>query len=169
MCGGILIVVLAVADILPNWLAESYNFPIESLNRFIHWIAVQEDFLFKDISFSKLKVLGTYLLIISLGFLLKNINYRKIAFSLTAISILISIHIYDEFQSSKNELVVFQKSRQTILGYKNGRELKVFKSDTSRNISEEYPLKSYSVKVNSKSYSEEKLPQIFQYKEKTVL
>ena len=169
MCGGILIVAFAIADILPNWLAESYNFLIESLNRFIHWIAVQEDFLFKDISFSTLKVVGTYLLIISLGFLLKNINYRKIAFSLITISILISIYIYDEFQSSKNELVVFQKSRQTILGYKNGRDLKVFKSDTSRNISEEHPLKSYSINVNSKSYSEESLPQIFRFKERNIL
>src|SRR5690554_260602 len=169
MCGGILVVVLAIADILPNWLAESYNFLIETLNGFINWVAVQEDFLFKDISFSALKVLGTYLLIISLGLLLKKMNYTKLIFSLISISVLVSIYIYDELESSQTQFIVFQKSRNSILGYKNGRHLKVFKNDTSRIFSEEYPLKSYRVAVNAKFYSEEKLPEIFQHKKKNIL
>lgn len=169
MCGGILVVVLAIAAILPNWLADSYNFLIETLNGFIHWVAVQEDFLFRDISFSTLKVLGTYFLIISLGLLLKKMNHSKLIFSLITISILVSIYIYDEFESSQAQLIVFQKSRNSILGYKNGRHLKVFKIDTSRSISEEYPIKSYRVAVNAKFYSEEKLPEIFHHKRKNIL
>lgn len=169
MCGGILIVLLASFSILPNWLAESYNFLIEALNGFIHWVAVQDEFLFKEIHFSSLKVLGTYCLIIALALLLKKINYQRIVFSLVAISILISIYIYDEFRLSGNQFVIFQKSKHTLIGYKNGKHLTIFKSDSIANNSETYPLKSFIPSQNIESYSEEKIPPIFRYKNKNIL
>ncbi|SRX54703.1 ComEC/Rec2 family competence protein [Aequorivita sp. CIP111184] len=169
MCGGILIVLLANFNCLPDWLAESYNFLIEGLNGFIHWVAVQDEFLFKNIHFSSLKVLGTYLVIISLGLLFKRINYRRLIIAFFTISVLAAIYIYDELNTSANQLLIFQKSKQTLIGYKNGKNLIVFKSDSTNNISEKYPLKSFRDAVNITSYSEERLPQIFQYKRKNIL
>ncbi len=169
MCGGILIVLLASLDSLPDWLAESYNFLIEGLNGFIHWVAMQDGFLFKNIHFSTLKVVGAYLLIIVLAIFLKKIRYRKLVISVLAVSVFLIIYIYDEFTTSANQLVVFQKSKQTLIGYKNGKNFVVFKSDSTKNISEEYPIKSFQNAINIDSYSEEKLPQIFQYKNKDIL
>jgi len=169
MCGGILIVLLAGLNSLPDWLAELYNFFIEGLNSFIHWVAVQDEFLFKDIHFSTLKVLGAYLLIITLVLFLKKRNYRRLVGSLMAISILILIYIYDEFRNSENQLVVFQKSRQSLIGYKNGKRLMVFKNDTTENSSEMYPIKSFKTAMNINTYSEERLPKLFAYKNKIVL
>ncbi|MBG43938.1 MAG: competence protein [Aequorivita sp.] len=169
MCGGILIVLLASFDSLPNWLADSYNFLIEGLNRFIHWVAVQDEFLFKEIHFSVLKVLGTYLLIIAIALLLKKMNYHRLVISLLAISVLISIYIYDEFSYSGNQLVIFQKSKQTLIAYKNGKHLTVFKSDSISNTSETYPLKSYKIAVNTNSYSEKRIPRLFNYNNRNVL
>ena len=169
MCGGILVVVLALVDLLPQWLADGYNGLIEVLNGFVQWVSVQEDFLFKDISFSTLKVLGTYLLIISLGMLLKNLTYRKLILSMVAISVMVGIYIYDEFNASRTQFIIFQKSRKSILGYKNGKYLKIFQNDTARSFSEEYPVKSYRVAVNAKFYSEEKIPKIFLYNQKNIL
>ncbi|MDC8000197.1 ComEC/Rec2 family competence protein [Aequorivita todarodis] len=176
MCGGILIVILASFEILPNWLAASYNFLIEGLNGFIHWIAVQDEFLFKNIPFSTLKVLGAYLLIIALALFLKpclladrKLNYRRLVVSLLSVSAFIAIYIYDEFRTSANQLIVFQKSKQTLIGYKNGKHLTVFKSDTTKNISEEYPIKSFRSASNIDTYSEEGLPKIFQYKNRKIL
>ena len=169
MCGGILIVLLASFDSLPNWLADSYNFLIEGLNRFIHWVAVQDEFLFKEIHFSVLKVLGTYLLVIAIALLLKKMNYHRLVISLLAISVLISIYIYDEFSYSGNQLVIFQKSKQTLIAYKNGKHLTVFKSDSISNTSETYPLKSYKIAVNTNSYSEKRIPRLFNYNNRNVL
>jgi len=166
MCGGILIVLLASFDSLPNWLADSYNFLIEGLNGFIHWVAVQDEFLFKEIHFSVLKVLGTYLLVIAIALLLKKMNYHRLVISLLAISVLISIYIYDEFRYSGNQLVIFQKSKQTLIAYKNGKHLTVFKSDSISNTSETYPLKSYKIAINTNSYSEKKIPGFFKYNNK---
>ena len=169
MFGGIVIVLLASLDNLPDWLAESYNFLIEGLNGFIHWVAVQDEFLFTDIHFSTLKVVGAYLLIIALGLFLKSMNYRKLVISLLAIAILATIYIYDEFNTSANQFVVFHKNRHTLLGYKKGKDFVLFKSDSAANISEEYPIKSFRNAINIDRYSEEKLPQIFQYKNKDII
>ncbi len=168
MGGGILIVVLASLEILPNWLAESYNFLIEGLNGFIHWVAVQDEFLFKDIHFSALKVLAAYLLIIALALFLKKMNYRRLVVSLLSISAFIAIYIYDEFRTSANQFIVFQKSKQTLIGYKNGTNFTVFKNDSTNNISEEYPIKSFRSAFNIENYFEEKLIKIFQYNNKKI-
>lgn len=169
MCGGILIVILASFEILPDWLATSYNFLIEGLNGFIHWVAIQDEFLFKNIHFSALKVFGAYMLIIVLALFLKKMKYQKLVHALLGFSIFIMIYIYDEFKTSANQLVVFQKSKQTLIGYKNEKNVTVFKSDSTKNISEEYPIKPFRNAVNTNYYSEKKLPQLFQYKRKNIL
>ena len=169
MCGGILIVILATLEILPDWLASSYNFLIEGLNGFIHWVAVQDEFLFKNIHFSTLQVLGAYLLIIALSMILMKIKYRRLMVSLLAISTFIVIYIYDEFKTSANQFVIFQKSKQTLIGHKNGKNFVVFKNDLVENISETYPIKSYITAINIDAYSEEKLPQLFKYNHKSIL
>lgn len=169
MCGGILIVILATLEILPDWLASSYNFLIEGLNGFIHWVAVQDEFLFKNIHFSTLKVVGAYMVIIALALLLMKMKYRRLVVSLLAISGFITIYIYDEFRTSANQFVIFQKSKQTLIGRKNGKNLVVFKNGPVENISETYPIKSYITAINIDTYSEEKLPQLFKYNHKNIL
>lgn len=169
MCGGILIVILATLEILPDWLASSYNFLIEGLNGFIHWVAVQDEFLFKNIHFSTLKVVGAYMVINALALLLIKMKYRRLVVSLLAISGFITIYIYDEFRTSANQFVIFQKSKQTLIGRKNGKNLVVFKNGPVENISETYPIKSYITAINIDTYSEEKLPQLFKYNHKNIL
>lgn len=169
MCGGILIVVLAFLSSLPNWMAESYNLMIEGLNSFIHWIAIQDNFLFKDISYSAPKAIGAYLLIIALVFLIKKRNYNRLVFSLLAVSLLMTIYIYDEFRIPSNQLLIFQKSKQTLISYKNGKNLIIYTKDSTISNSESYPIKSLKTALNIDSYSEEKLPEIFQYKNKIIL
>lgn len=169
MCGGILIVILSTIEKLPDWLTEIYNFMIEGLNGFIHWIAVQEDFLFTDIHFSTLKVVGSYLLILAMALFLKKICYRRILFSLMMIAIFIAIYIYDEIETSPSQLIIFQKSKQTLIGYKNGRDFIIFRNDSVENISENPPLKSFKSSINIGNYSEKTLPEIFQYNDNNIL
>ena len=169
MCGGILIVALASFEILPNWLAIGYNYCIEGLNGFIHWVAVQENFLFQNIHFSTLKVLATYLLIIATALLIMKISYRRLVRFLLAISVLIAVFIFEDFKTSKNQFIIFQKNRQTLMAYKNGTCLRIFKSDTIKEVLESHPIKAYKIAVNINAASEEILPKVFQYKNKRIL
>ncbi|CAM3291066.1 ComEC/Rec2 family competence protein [Aequorivita lipolytica] len=169
MCGGILIVVLTSLNSLPDWFAEMYNFLIEGLNGFIHWVATQDEYLFQNIHFSTLKVLGAYLLIVALALFFTKMNYQRLVSSLLAFSVLITIYIYDELSTSTNQLVVFQRSKQTLIGYKSRQHFMVFKNDSTKNISDTYPIKSFITAVNINTYSEEELPKLFRYKDKNIL
>lgn len=169
MCGGILIVILASFDFLPNWLAESYNYLIEQLNWFINWIATQEHFLLGDIHFSTLKTISAYLTIIAFALYLKKLTYPRLITSLVTIALLISVYIYDENRYSRSQLLVFQKNRQTLLAYQNGKDLSVFKSDSTENLSHDYPIKAFKTKQNITSFSEKTLPFIFKYNDKKIL
>lgn len=84
-------------------------------------------------------------------------------------AVFITIYIYDEIRTSTNQLVVFQKSKTTLIGYKNGKDFTVFRNDSIENISEKYPIKSFKTKINIEKYSEEKLPKLFQYNQKNIL
>ncbi len=167
--GGILIITLAVLNILPNWLATSYNYLIKLLNDFINWIAHQESFLIQDIHFSLEKVLTSYLLIIALILFWKKINFQRTAFSLLSITLFIGVFIWDDFKYSGNELAVFHKSRQALIAYKNANELTLFQSDSTFKYKNNYPIKGFRVAQNITTYSEEKLPQVFRYNQKTIL
>ncbi len=169
MCGGILIVVLASLNRLPDWLAENFNYMIEGLNGFVHWIAIHENFIFKDIHFSTLKVLGAYVLIIALALFLRKTSYKRFVSFSVSLVIFIAIYIYDEIGTSTNQLIVFQKSKTTLIGYKNGKNFSVFTNDSIENISENYPIKSFKTAINTENYSEEKLPNIFRYNQKNIL
>ncbi|WP_313111617.1 ComEC/Rec2 family competence protein [Aequorivita sediminis] len=169
MCGGILIVILASFDFLPNWLAESYNYLIEKLNWFINWIATQEHFLLGDIHFSTLKTLSAYMVIIAFTLYLKKLSYPRLIASLATVVLLISVYIYDENRYSRSQLVVFQKNRQTLLAYQNGKDLSIFKSDSTESLSHNYPIRGFKTKLNITSYSEKTLPSIFKYKDKKIL
>ncbi len=167
--GGLLIIVLAVINILPDWLAISYNFVIKTLNNFINWIANQDLFLFQDIHFSFEKVLGSYLLTISLIFLWKKKTYNRIIFSLMSIATLICIFIWNEYKYSSNQLIVFHKKRHSLIGYKHSDKLQLFRDDSSFKDKNNYPIKGYRIAKNITFYTEENLFQILTINHKKIL
>ncbi len=169
MCGGILIVLLATFEMLPDWLAIGYNYCIEALNGFVHWVAEQENFLFQAIPFSLWKVMATYLLMATFILMLKKLTYGRLVRSLLAVSLFIGVFILDNFTTSKNQFLVFQKKKQTLLGYKNGADLKLFKSDTLKINRALPPFSTYTVGTQTSIISEEKLPKLFHYNKKRIL
>lgn len=165
---GVLIVCLASIDWLPEWLANSYNFLISTLNKFINWVANQDRFLFEDIHFSEGKLLGSYLFIVSLMFLWKISSPRKLIFSLASFGLLIGLFIWDKYDASGTELIVFQKSRKSLIGFKKGSQLVVFRSD-SETYKRAFPIKGYLVGQQIDDFSEENIPPIFNYNQQTIL
>ena len=172
--GGFLIVLLAVINKLPDELATVYNFLIEKLNSFISWVAGQDSFLFQDIHFSSEIVMSSYLLLIALVLLWKKLNYQRMALVLSRFAILIGILIWDKYKFAADQLIIFHKNRQSIIGYKQAENLLLFGSDSTfhynrdgyRNV---FPIKGYRVAQNIENYSEAKLPRIFSYNNKNIL
>lgn len=167
--GGIILIFLSMFNILPDWFVLSYNFLIKLMNSCIHWIANQELFLFQNITFSLSKVFASYLLIISIILFWDYQNRKSSLIFALGLSILFSVSIFDNYSNSKNELIVFHKNRQSIIGNKNSSILHLYTSDSTLNISNSYPIKAYKIAKGIIEYSEIKTPQVFKYNEKLIL
>ena len=166
---GIILIILSMFNILPDWFSLSYNFLIKFMNSCIHVIANQKLFLFQNITFSLYKVFASYLLIISIILFWNYQNRKNTLFFAVGLSILFSVSIFDNYSNSKNELIIFHKNRQSIIGNKNNFVLNLYTSDSTLNIGNSYPIKAYKVAKRITDYSEIKSPYIFKYNEKLIL
>ena len=169
LAGGIIIVILAASNALPNWVSLTYNTIIKYLNTFINWVAQQDTFLFSEIHFSEGKLLGSYLLIASLIFLWKSFSYSKLILSTVWFALLICVFIWDKQQNSTNQLLLFHKSRSTILASKNKEQLRIFRRNTLEELKNSYPIKGYRTALNIEALSEEELPKYFKYNKTRML
>ena len=165
---GVLVVFLASLELLPEWLAVTYNILISKLNQFISWVANQEQFLFEDIHFSEGKLVGTYLFLIALVILWRSFSFRKLVLGFASLSLLIGIFIWDKRNASGTEFVIFHKSRTSLLGYKEATQFLLFRSD-SEVYKKAFPIKGYRIARQIDNYSEENIPKVFKYKQLTIL
>lgn len=141
---GILVIVLAFLNLLPKFLAESLGECIDLLNTFVAWCANQESFLFQNIHFSSLQMLVAYLLIFCVVLAIWNFSYKKLVSCFVAGILLISTFIYEKQRAKTSvEFLVFHKSRNTILGFKNGEQLNLKHNLSPGTVSEEYAIKNY--------------------------
>ena len=149
LMSGILVILLAITNILPQFLANVYGFIIHLMNQFVSWIANQEDFLLQELSVSNLLMLALYFLIFSgVYFLIKKESKSLILF-LVSIVTFQSVFMYEKYQrDSVNELIVFHKSRKSILGMRKGSKLSVFHEMDSIEIRNQKLLLSYKVGEN---------------------
>ncbi|SHG63346.1 ComEC/Rec2 family competence protein [Winogradskyella jejuensis] len=166
---GILVILLALIDILPSILAKGFGFIIESLNNFIAWIAQFENFLLRDISFSIYHVLASYLMIISGLYLFKQKSVKSIHYSLFSVLLFSCVLIYTKHKNSTNELVIYNKTRATILGKKADHQLVVYHNLDSNTIQHEKTLKNYEVGhfINSTIY--DRLELVYSFKNEKIL
>jgi len=144
--GGIIIILLATFNILPQFIADVYGFVIYLMNYFVGWISHQEDFLLKEISMSFWAMLAWYVFIIFLFQLWVQKTSKSIVFFLTSILLLQGVYFYEKYQRvNKSEFIVFHKSRHSIYGKRNGNELHVFSSISDSILQQEKLLQSYRI------------------------
>ena len=166
---GILVIILAVTNSLPIFLANILGSSIDIMNSIVGWVAQQQAFLFKDIPFSFLYVIVAYLFIISLvRFLLKR-NYLR--FSLLCITILliqVSL-IYTSLNGPDNEFLIFHKSRFSLLG--NVHKNNIISSDDFDSItkSNNKIIRDYVVANNINCSQKDRLRSIYVLGNKKLL
>lgn len=146
---GIIVILLALLGILPNFLAEAYTFIIQQMNGFVAWVSNQEAFLIQDISFSFQLMLVLYVVIFAtFKWIEKKIFYR---FIIVLLSIILfqGVIIFEKYSTqSINKLIVFNKNRTSMIAINNGGYLKLYVSDSLNK--NDYALKSYVIGSGAK-------------------
>ena len=166
---GIIIILLAVLNILPITLANLFGLSINYMNQIVGWVAEQEAFLIKDISFSLLYVVIFYLIIISCFRFIINRNYKRFMLLLTSIIVAQIIFIYTKMESPTNQFLIFHKSRYSLLG--NSQSNTLILSDNLDSISKQKDriIKDYMVSNHIKSLETDSLQSVYLIGNKKLL
>lgn len=166
---GILVIILAILNILPYFIANTYASIIDFMNGFVSWIAKHEAFIFKDIPFGILHVATFYLVLISLVYFFIKSQFSTLKILLIAIILFQLGFIYTTYNSPSNTFIVFHKNRHTLLGHVlNNTILVAHDCDSLTNLNNS-EIKDYMVgsHINSIEYS--KLQSVYKLKNKILL
>lgn len=162
---GIIVIILAFINSLPSFIAEFFDLVLHLMNRFIEWIAGMESFVFSNIQLSLFQTLSLYLILLSILFLIKKTDYRRICFFLISILILQVSTFYFRKNIPVSEAVIFHKSKQSVIAVKNNQNLKLY--------SEEKPefnfVNDYIRERRISNISVKKIPEIMELSNKLSL
>lgn len=166
--GGIGVLFLSAWNALPDSMAFAYNQLIQLLNDFVVWVARQEAFLFKDISFSSGKLIASYLIIVSLVLFFMERRAKRIILILSSVCLLLGVIIWEKKVRSAEEFVVYHASNATVMGHRTGSMLRLMGTD-SVSFANRFPVKDYRIGTGVLKVSSEEIPDVFQFKGKSFL
>lgn len=164
---GVLVIVLALLGVLPPAVAKIYEGVIESLNSIVAIIARQEQFLFKDISFSVAEVSGWYFFIICFLLVWKYFSYRKLVLFLFSVVVLQGIYLSNSLTSA-NQLIIFQKSRSTLLAKAEKDQLQLYHQNKT-SLKDLNIVKNYGVGEGLGKITEKPLKNIYRQKRQILI
>lgn len=166
---GILIILLAILNVLPNFLASSFATVIELLNIIVGWVSSKKAFIFEDIPFDTVQLIATYFLIISffIWFTKKDYsNLRRLLFSIVFLQL---VFIYNKYSAENKEIIVFHKNKQTLLGHLSNSEVVVATQKDSLDYHTQSIIRDYKVgnRINKMSISN--IKPLYAWNSKTLL
>jgi competence protein ComEC len=124
LIGGILVIITSLLNILPQFLADVYGMIISWMNGFVSWVSHQEEFLFKEISISFMVMLCWYLCLFLAVYFCIEKGFKKLIYFLISILIIQGIFLLESNKNkSKEEIIVFHKSRFSMIGKRIGEQL----------------------------------------------
>ena len=171
LIGGILIIILSLINSLPLFIANAYNYLIHLMNSVVGWVASQKGFLIENIAFSSLMVISTYVLIVyGVRFISKRNSTRFIWF-LGSILLIQTVFIFDKKEKqSKDELIVFNKSRYSIIANRKGEKLTVLHTMDSLTILNDKIINQYNIGTgNMTNFIKDSIPNIIRFKNHRLL
>ncbi|MDC3195733.1 competence protein ComEC family protein [Flavobacteriaceae bacterium] len=167
---GLVVLVLSYESTLPVFLEGFYGDVISILNKVVAFVARQESFLFSEISFSALKMIFSYLLIISGFQLFLKLNTKRCFLFFGSILAFQCVLILEKYTiAQKSEFIVFHKSENSIIGIRKGSSFELYHSMDSLQISSQKLLINYKVGENISSQNYHKLSNLMYYDKQVVL
>lgn len=166
---GIIVIFLALINLLPEFAATVYGQIISAMNNVVNWVSIQEQFLFQNISISLLQVFASYLIIISIVNFYKHKSFSNLRLMLISILLFQGAFILNSYLNSKNEFIIFHKSRFTLLGEKTNKYLKVYHNFDSTVMTHEHVIKNFKIGNFITKTEEDTIGTFYQIKNKKLL
>lgn len=165
---GIIVILLAVLNILPQFVAHIFGSIISAMNSFVAWISSQNEFLIKNISFSFLYVLVSYFFIATLIYFWKQKSYKSFKLVLIAVVIAQCAIIYTNYTKPTNQFIIFHKSRFSLIGKVSKNKIIVSNDfDKSADLTNKI-ITNFTVKNHIKTIQNDSLKSLYLLKNKTL-
>ncbi|MCP4975334.1 MAG: ComEC/Rec2 family competence protein, partial [Maribacter sp.] len=149
---GIIVIALILLNIAPNSLIKLYDLIIGLMNSIVKWVAQQEAFIFRNISFDSVQLVLTYCLFISMIWMLTKKSFKNALAFLICIIGLQLWSLYNQHSTNlKEELFVLHQTKNSILTHQKGNQLDLFTSDSVaiKNIATSFQIHERVEKVNN--------------------
>ena len=167
LCLGIVTLTLIGVYEPPEVLVCILAWCIQSMNRFVEWVASKEAFLFDQISFDITALILSYLILFLLGIFYDRKTFKNlIALGIAILSFqVIVLHI--PTLTSKNSFVIFHKSRHSVFGLQSKQHLEIHHDLDS--ITSERMLDDYKIGTAMTTQSADTLQTLYKINNKFLL
>ncbi|HEX8017223.1 MAG TPA: ComEC/Rec2 family competence protein [Flavobacterium sp.] len=147
MVVGIIVMILAIFNIAPQFLVKILEKSIYLLNKVIHFVASFDSFVIRDISFNTYYLFAFYLWITFTIVWIKKPNYLKLTAVLSSVIILqLSFLLTKKEVQSQQEIIVYNIKKKTSISERNGKNVTLFyNNDPLKKISKNNVLNSYLI------------------------
>ena len=170
LIGGVLVFLLALLNLLPQFFADIYGSVISLMNGFVSWISMQEQFLLKEISISLIMMVSIYVFIFSGVQFLIHRKAKKLLYFVLAIFILQIIFLYElKENNDQKELIIFHKSRKSVIGERIGKRLFLQHNLDTLNFKNDYSLKSYRISEKIEQIHQATFNNFINFQNKNIL
>lgn len=168
---GIVVMLLAAFNIVWLPLLKLLEWSIELLNAIISWVASFEHFVIKNITFSILMMLSSYLIIFCFTIWFKKPNYKKLAIALFAVTLFQISFFQLKFSSQKEvEFIVFNQKKNTLITQRDGKKVVLYSNDSIlKSSNENSTLKSYLVANDCMIQKKKYLSNFFYFNQKKIM
>ena len=128
---GVLVIFLALLNQLPPILVFAYDTLIRWMNTIIGWVAQQEAFVFRNISFDAVQLVLAYIIIVCTVLFFSKPTFKKaIALSLAIIGFQLWLFNTSYQSRIKETLLLAHQTRNTILIHQNGNYVSAMAHDS---------------------------------------
>lgn len=147
MALGIVVLILSVIGILPNFIVLLLDKLTQLMNFFIHWIASFEDFIFRNISITKEMLWISYLVIFCIIYWISKPTFRRISIALISVGVLQFLFIFQKNETiSSTEGIVFNAKKNSLISQRIGNNVTLFANDSiQEHIAENVTFQSYLI------------------------
>jgi len=166
---GILVILLSLLNILPDTIANIYGSIINAMNYVVSWVSKQEGFIIKDISFDISHVISIYLLLLASVLVLRKFHFKRLLLLLISILFLQCIAIYTKHKHSSEAFIIFHKSRYSIFGKKQNKNLTIWHNLDSSALKKEALISNYKVGNFITSIAYDSVSNVYKTPHKTLL
>ena len=151
LMGGILVIVLSLFEILPPIIMLLYSKVISLMNGFVSWVSLQESFILTEISFSATKMIISYLILLMLVLFLEKKSFKALLAFLGSLIMFQGNLMFEKYRlNSQNELILFNKSRKTIIGVREASRMKIYHNVNSLMTNKKSSITNYKIGKNIK-------------------